>query len=121
VEIHGIYMGNYDAQQNDGKQSEHYNNILIENNHIISNAMAAIAVSFADDVTIRNNTAVRPAGSGSGSKLTSKPTILVETADTNVTITGNVTTTPPRSGHLSTGWIAVPIPNSWTVNNNSPP
>lgn len=120
VEVHGIYLGNYDAQavKNGGPKSDWYKNVLIENNYVESRQMAAIAVSYAVGVTVRGNTLKRAPGPVSNATIT-KPTILVEVDDTDVEITGNTTVTAPRAGHLVTGWLNEPIPRAWTVGHNT--
>jgi hypothetical protein len=120
VGIHGIYLGNYDAQNRGNPSQESYSNIVIEQNYIESTQMAAITVSYAKNVTIRNNTAIRPPGSGKATKLIANPTILIEVDNTGVTITGNTTSVPIRAGHLLDQWRSLAIPSAWTVNNNSP-
>jgi hypothetical protein len=116
VGIHGIYFGNYDAQHDGGKdKTDWYKDILIEGNYIETTQMAGIAVSYAQDVTIRKNVVTRPAGSGKGTRKINQPTILVEVTNAGVTILSNETYVKPIAGHLMDAWRSLPIPGAWNT------
>lgn len=95
--IHGIYMGNYDAAAT-GSAGEFYSNVTITGNVIDSQHKLGIAVDRTDGLTITDNVVLQN-DRISSSRTINKPVILVNQNSDDVRVSGNVVLdTPSASG-----------------------
>jgi hypothetical protein len=85
---HGIYMANAEAKEV-GK-SAFFDDLVIDNNTILSGNSLGIAVGHTDGLTITDNTVLRGPGISSGT-----PIIRVQQDSVNVDVTGNTTHKQP--------------------------
>ena len=113
--IHGVYMGNYDANAT-GSASEFYRNITITGNVIDSQHKLGIAVDRTDGLTITDNVVLQNDRINS-SRTINKPVILVNQNADDVRVTGNVVLdTPSASG---ANWQKASIAGSnWSISGN---
>ena len=113
---HGIYAGN-GLEATLGARAA-FQNVLIEDNVVISAQVSGIAVGLTNGLAIRDNVVLQDAAFRSSS-VGRTPVIRVDEDSTRVSITGNTTHANPVASGDNWQPVKGHIPSDWTVARNA--
>lgn len=115
--IHGIFMGNYDAKVT-GSAREAYSNISITGNVVDIQQKLGIAIGRVDGLDITGNALLRNSDGAGAVRAGNTPRILVDRDSNDVQITNNTVVQEP-SAVVVPGFSPTSTPGGWSMSGNS--